>query len=97
MLRLFDAHCHLQVSKCIMRCYECLNNYLLSFWRPFEHCAVFLMSPTKLHLQDARFGSSVGKIIQEAQEKGVQRLACNGCCEGDWEKVWGLTFHLHVC
>lgn len=43
------------------------------------------------HLQDARIGTNVARVIQEAQSEGVRRFACNGCCEGDWEKVYTLS------
>ena len=41
--------------------------------------------------QDARFGCNAVKIIQEAQSAGVRKLACNGCWEGDWDKVSTLS------
>ncbi|CAL5219180.1 g965 [Coccomyxa viridis] len=43
------------------------------------------------HLQDERFGCNAAKVIQEAQSAGVQKLACNGCWEGDWEKVLNIA------
>ena len=38
-------------------------------------------------MQDARLGTSVAKIVTEAQDKGFKYFACNGCYETDWEKV----------
>lgn len=38
-------------------------------------------------MQDSRFGNQLEKVLEEAKAAGVQRFACNGCCEADWEQV----------
>ncbi len=45
-------------------------------------------------MQDARLGSGVASVIQEAQSRSVKYFACNSCWEGDWQKVGVQDFHL---
>lgn len=48
--------------------------------------------------QDMRICRSVSGIIAEAREVGVERIACNGTCEADWQAVWlFLTPHRGRC
>ena len=48
-------------------------------------------------LQDARLATQLGQVLEEARAAGVERLACNGVCESDWDQarhtlVWRAVF-----
>ena len=44
-----------------------------------------------LLLQDSRIHGLCSQVLELAEAQGVQRMACNGCHEGDWGKVWPDT------
>ena len=95
MLRLFDAHCHLQVSR--GRKIISLWTFMLTGSCPLAARPVTMPLNIRLwHVQDARIGCSVAKVIKEAQNAGVKKFACNGCWEGDWEKVCTRSMHLYT-
>ena len=39
------------------------------------------------HLQDSRIMQHTETVLAAAERAGVQRMAVNGCCEEDWQKV----------
>lgn len=52
----------------------------------------YRMFDAHIHLQDQRLRHCVDRIISEAKaESGVERWACNGCCENDWPQVHELA------
>lgn len=43
------------------------------------------------HLQDERLAGDLPSVLERAKEHGVHRLSCNGCFEGDWDRVLQLS------
>lgn len=93
-LKLFDAHCHLQVGRSpsapVFQT-QVINDQSARMER---HATSVLRGDIGSSTQDARYGSRSVEVFNRSCANGIEHLAVCGTSERDWAAV-GIMFNMH--